>query len=284
MWTIAAILIPIVSMSLLYLCFRRSSSPKARSWNLGLMLLSSIFLWLFIAVSLVLCYAFTEIYEYQLELGVRAVFGRAILVSMVGGIPFSLLLRQFSPKIILTKVRRRHRPSKEVATEFKSIAQRIGVPSAELWLSKGAIPISFALHTDKPIVVMSEKLLSLLEKDELEAVMAHELAHIRNSDTTLKALVTAYKIALPIDPIVRLVEAAFHREREMAADETAVKTTKKPLSLASALLKIYEAFPKGNLTEYGTLSILGAGSTLLSRHPPIRQRVNRLIRLADNYH
>jgi len=283
-WTIAAILIPAVSMSLLFLCFKRSSSPKARSWSLGLILLSSIFLWLFIAVSLVLCYAFTEIYEYQLELGVRAVFGRAILVSMVGGIPFSVLLRQFSPKIILAKVRRRHRPSKEVATEFKSIAQRIGVPSAELWLSEGAIPVSFALHTDKPIVVMSERLLSLLEKDELEAVMAHELAHVRNSDTTLKALVTAYRIALPIDPIVRLVEAAFHREREIAADETAAKTTKKPLSLASALLKIYEAFPKGNLTEYGTLSILGAGSTLLSRHPPIRQRVNRLIRLADSYH
>ena len=91
---------------------------------------------------------------------------------------------------------------------------------------------------------MSEKLLSLLKKDELEAVMAHELAHIKNSDTTLKALVTAYKTFLPIDPVVRLVEAAFHREREMAADETAAKTTKKPLSLASALLKIYEAFPK----------------------------------------
>ena len=270
-------------MSLLFLHFRRSSSPKARSWSLGLMLLSSIFLWLFIAVSLVLCYAFTELYEYQLELGIRAVFGRAILVSMVGGIPLSVLLRQFSPKIILTKVRRRHGPSKEVTTEFKSLAQKIGVPSAELWLSEGALPVSFASQTDKPIVIMSEKLLSLLEKDELEAVMAHELAHIRNSDTTLKALVTAYRIALPIDPIVRLVEAAFHREREMAADETAVKTTKKPLSLASALLKIYEAFPKGNLMEYGTLSILGAGSTLLSRHPPIRQRVNRLIRLANSY-
>jgi heat shock protein HtpX len=242
--TIATIFIPLVSMLLLYLFFRRTSSPSARSWSLGLMLLSSIFLWLFIAVSLVLCYAFSEIYEYQLELGVRAVFGRAISISIVGGLLFSLFLRQISSKVILTKVGGLHPPRKEVAGEFESIARKMGIPSAELRLSESTIPVSFASQTDKPVVVMSEKLLSLLKKGELEAVMAHELAHIKNSDTTLKALVTAYKTFLPIDPVVRLVEAAFHREREMVADETAAKTTKKPLSLASALLKIYEAFPK----------------------------------------
>lgn len=248
------------------------------------MLLSSIFFWLFIAVSLTLCYAFSEVYEYQLELGVRTVFGLTILVSIAGGLPFSIFLRLISPKIILSKVRGLHPPRKEVAAEFESIARKMGIPSAELQLSESTFPVSFTAQTDKPVVVMSEKLLSLLKKDELEAVMAHELAHIRNSDTTLKALVTAYKTVLPIDPVVRLVETAFHKERELAADETAAKITKKPLSLASALLKIYEAFPKSNLPAYGTLSILGAGSTLMSRHPPIRQRVNQLIRLADNYH
>ena len=282
--TIITILTPLMSMLLLYLFFRRTSSPGARSWSLGLMLLSSIFLWLFIAVSLILCYASSEVYEYQLEAGVRTVFGRAILISIASGLPFSVLLRQISPKVILSKVRGLHPPGKELEAEFESIASKMGIASAELRLSESAIPVSFTSQTDKPIVVMSEKLLSLLKKDELEAVMAHELAHIRNSDTTLKALVTAYKTVLPIDPIVRLVEAAFHREREMAADETAAKTTKKPLSLASALLKIYEAFPKRNLPAYGTLSILGAGSSLMSRHPPMRQRVNQLIRLADNYH
>jgi Zn-dependent protease with chaperone function len=69
----------------------------------------------------------------------------------------------------------------------------------------------------------------------------------------------------------------------MVADETAALTTNKPLSLASALLKIYEAFPKNNLRSYGTLSILGAGSTLTSRHPPIRYRINQLIRLAESH-
>jgi Zn-dependent protease with chaperone function len=282
--TIATILIAPVSMLILYVYFRKTSSPSARSWSLGLMLLSSIFLWLFIAISLILCYTFSELYEYQLELGIRAVFGRAILLSIAGGLPFSLLLRHISPKITLAKVKGLHPPPEAVAAEFESVARKLGIQSAELQLSESVIPVSFTSDTDKPIVVISEKLLSLLKEDELEAVMAHELAHIKNSDTTLKALVTGYRTVLPIDPVIRLVEAAFHREREMAADETAAKATQKPLSLASALLKIYEAFPTSHLPTYGTLSILSAGSTLMSRNPPIHERVNQLIRLAQSYH
>jgi len=67
-----------------------------------------------------------------------------------------------------------------------------------------------------------------MKQDEIEAVMAHELAHVKNSDNALKAMVTAYKTALPQDPVIHLVEAAFHRKREMAADETTAKTTGKP--------------------------------------------------------
>ena len=282
--TLAAILIPLLSILLVYILFRKISSPRARSWSLGIMLLSSVFLWLFVAVSLVLCYTFAEVYEYRLEAGVRTVFGSALLIGLIGGVPFSIILRHTSVKFVLGKVKGLHAPPKEVGELFGSLADQIGVPMAQLQLSSGIIPISFAVQTDKPLVVMSESLLSLLKEDEVEAVMAHELAHIKNSDTALKALVTAYRTALPHDPIIRLVDAAYHREREMVADETAARTTRKPLSLASALLKIYEAFPKSNLSAYGTLSILGAGSTLMSRHPPIRQRINLLIRLAESYH
>jgi len=282
--TITAILIPLGIILILYGVFRKVRSPRTRSWSLGLMLLSSVFLWLFLAVSLILCYTFAELYEYQLEAGVRAVLGSALLIGIVAGVPFSLLLRNISPRLILGKVKDLHAPPNEIASSFSSLANQFGVPSAQLQLSSDAVPVSFAVQVDKPIVVMSETLLSMLKKDELEAVMAHELAHVKNSDTALKALVTAYRMALPHDLIVRLVEAAYHREREMVADETAAKTTKKPLSLASALLKIYEAFPKGSLSAYGTLSILGGGSTLMSRHPPIRQRISLLIRLAESYH
>jgi len=280
--TITSILIPLISTLALYTFFRGTSSPKIRTWSLGLMLLSSIFLWVFIAVSLILCFAFAETYEYQLQEGVREVFGRAILVAIASGIPLSITLRQLSPRIILARAKGLHSPEQGVAESLIKLGDQMGVRGPQIQLSTNKVPISFAVHTKTPTIVMSESLLSLLKPDELEAVMAHELAHIKNSDTTLKALATAYKTALPFDPIIRLVEPAFHREREMAADETAAKTTRKPLSLASALLKIYEAFPKNNLRSYGTLSILGAGSTLMSHHPPIIHRINQLIHLAES--
>jgi Zn-dependent protease with chaperone function len=281
--TFASIVIPLAIILLLYSFFRRTSSPRARSWSLGLMWASSIILWLFVGISLVLCYARGEAYELQPEAAVRAVFGNAVLIAVVAGLPLAIFLRYISPKIVLAKAPNLTVARGDIAESFEALRKAMGVPAAELRLSEMSTPISFAVDADRPLVVISERLLSLLKKDELEAVLAHELAHVKNSDTMLKALVTAYKTALPMDPLIRMVEAAFHREREMVADETAALTTNKPLSLASALLKIYEAFPKSDLRSYGTLSILGAGSTLTSRHPPIRYRINQLIRLAETH-
>jgi len=279
---LASITIPLASIALLYGFFRRTRSPQARSWSLGLMLVSSIFFWLFLALSLLLCYAMGEAYELQPENAIRAVFGNALLIAIAAGLPLAILLRYISPKIVLAKATNLTTAPSHIAESFESLRKEMGIPAAQLRLSKMSAPTSFAIDADEPLIVISERLLSLLERDELEAVMSHELAHVKNSDTMLKALVTAYKTALPMDPVMRMVEAAFHREREMVADETAALTTNKPLSLASALLKIYEAFPKNSLRSYGTLSILG-GSALTSRHPPIRYRINQLIRLAENH-
>jgi Zn-dependent protease with chaperone function len=113
--------------------------------------------------------------------------------------------------------------------------------------------------------------------------MAHEFAHVKNSDTILKTLITAYRTALPFDPIIRMIEAAFHREREILADEAVAQITAKPLSLASALFKIYKAFPNHNISSQGTLSILGVRSTLTKRYPSVSDRINHLIRLAQTY-
>jgi Zn-dependent protease with chaperone function len=245
------------------------------------MMVASVFFWLFLALSLLFCYWLAKAYEVQYETTITIVFGSALLTAIAAGLPLAIFLRYISPKIVLAKAPNLTMANGDLTASFETLREAMGVPVAKLRLSNATAPISFAIDADEPMVVISEHVLELLKRDELEAVMSHELAHIKNSDTTLKALVTAYKAALPMDPIIRMVEAAFHREREMAADEIAALTTKKPLSLASALLKIYEAFPRNSLRSYGTLSILGARSTLTSRHPPIRNRVNQLIRLAE---
>ena len=279
--TLISILVPLVGMMLPFSVFKSTQNPRVRSWSLGVMLLCSVFLWFFLGISLVLCYASSEAYELDVSATIASVFGRTLLLAVGAAVPIAVLLRQISPRIVLRKVGKLKVPANEIGHMFETLGSRMTVPAARLRLSPSKVPISFAVDANRPMVVMSESLVSLLRKDELEAVMAHELAHIKNADTSLKAFVTAYKTALPHDPIIRLVEAAFHREREIVADETAAKATGKPLSLASALMKIYDAFPKNNLRSYGTLSILGSGTDVMSRYPPLRQRINQLIRLSE---
>jgi Zn-dependent protease with chaperone function len=245
------------------------------------MMLLSIFFWLFIGLSFVVCFSLYETYESQPELGVRMAIGITLLLAVFGALPLSSLLRRYSPTILLRNAKNLSSPQPDLTAAFETICTKIGVADAELRISKTRLPISFVVDLKRPVVVISERLLSLLSTDEIDAVMAHELAHVKNSDTTLKAMVTAYRTALPHDPIIRLVEAAFHREREMVADETAVKATGKPLSLASALLKIHGAFPSNSLRSHGTLSILGARGGLLRRQPSINDRIYQLVHLAQ---
>ena len=278
--TISAVLLFMFSIAGMYGIFSRSKSARTRSWTLGLTLVSAVFMWLFISASLILCAALASTYQFALAEGIREVFGDAILIAIVGGLPLTLVLRQAAPKIIMRRVKDLHEPPVEVVQSFGAISEQMGITSSQLRLTSGGDPICFAVDTDTPTVVMSDRILTLLNKDEVEAVLAHELAHIRNSDTALKALVTAYRTALPMDPIIRMVEGAFHKVREAVADETAAKFTKKPLSLASALLKIYDAFPKSDLASLSAYSILGSGSHR-SRHPPLKERIERLIQLGS---
>jgi len=277
--TLSAIILFLFSIATTYLTFSRSQSARTRSWSLGATFVSAVFMWIFISASLILCAAFAREYQFELAEGVREVFGDSILIAIVGGIPLTLVLRQAAPKIVLRRMKNLHEPPAELLQSFETVSSKMGVPSSHLLLANGGAPICFAVDTDVPTVVMSERLLTLLDKDELEAVLAHELAHIRNSDTALKALVTAYRTALPMDPIIRVVENAFHKVRESVADETAAKFTKKPLSLASALLKIHDS-AGSDPASLGAYSILGTGSPT-SRHPPIKERIERLIRLGN---
>lgn len=270
------------SIVVMYGIFSRSQSPRTRSWSLGLTLVSAVFMWLFISASLILCAALATTYQSALAEGVREVFGDAILIAVVGGLPLTLVLRQAAPKIILRRVKDLHQPPAEVAQSFDVISKKMGVASSQLLLTSGSDPICFAVDTDSPTVVMSDRLLKLLDTDELEAVLAHELAHIRNSDTALKALVTAYRSVLPMDPIIRMLESAFHKVRESAADETAARFTKKPLSLASALLKINDGFLGSNPASLSAYSILGGSSAPVNRHSRLKDRIERLIQLGKS--
>ena len=203
-----------------------------------------------------------------------------------------------------------------------------------LYLARMDAPNALALGTTHSgAIVLDYRLFRLLTVDELEAVIAHELAHLEFNDGLVQtvgytAVRTAsgllYLVLLPfgllVGGVVRVLALlrgqpprpffahlnavrfrliafvvvllsgltlalrAHSRRREFAADDRAVELTGKPIALARALAKIERATTPG----WGVLSPLyihgdeeGSLSRLLATHPPIRDRVERLLDRAD---
>ena len=153
----------------------------------------------------------------------------------------------------------------------KSVAEKAGVPMPEVGVSEFPMPNAFATgrNPKNAAVVATRGLLGLLPDDELEGVIAHEMAHVKNRDilvmsvaSTMAAVLSylsryaiwmvilsgnnrnavnygiaiALSITVPIAAL--LVQLGVSRSREYLADETGAKITGNPRALARALKTI----------------------------------------------
>jgi len=134
---------------------------------------------------------------------------------------------------------------------LRRLAGRAGLPLPRLYIADSSEPNAFATgrNVDSASVCVTKGLLDRLRGDELEAVLAHEIAHIRNGDTPLMSLartmtgVTAFSGLLG-----QIMARVLHlKEREFAADRTAAELCGRPHALASALEKICGGAGEGHL-------------------------------------
>src|SRR6478735_3124344 len=158
---------------------------------------------------------------------------------------------------------------------------------------------------------LTQGLLDLLDPHELEAVIAHELAHVANRDAAVMTVVggpgeallsgglrlaghgwplfAGGLIAAAIGWIGTLGTRGLSRYREFAADAGAVAITGNPAALASALIKVSDglvAMPRADLRAaslHDAFHLLPVarekGYGLSATHPPLRARIERLERL-----
>ena len=167
-----------------------------------------------------------------------------------------------------------------IAAGFGALTGKMGVSGVSLReaLSGSAFSISLS---GQGVVAMSPKLAGSLSSDETDAVLAHELSHIKNGDSAAKGLAKLARAAFPFDPVLRLVEAAVHRERELWADKVSVEFTGKPLALASAIVKANsESAGAAATSNLAGLFVGGSGHGLLSLYPNLERRVDILLELA----
>ncbi|MDW7772575.1 MAG: zinc metalloprotease HtpX [Desulfobulbaceae bacterium] len=157
------------------------------------------------------------------------------------------------------------------------LASRARLPKPRVYIMPGDTPNAFATgrNPEHAAVAVTEGLLRLLDRDELEGVLAHELAHIKNRDILISSIAAVMAGAISylatmaqwamifgggrghdeegggsligslammiIAPIAAMmIQMAISRSREYEADATGAAISGKPQGLASALRRLEE--------------------------------------------
>jgi len=227
----------------------------------------------------------------------------------------------FSDKIALATYRAQPVTREELPRAYQVVerlTQKIGIPMPKLYVIPTDSPNAFATgrNPQHASVAMTQGILNLLNDEELEGVLAHELGHVNNRDILISSI--AATIAGAITFLARfgfffggmggsreerrgggiggllmlilapfaamLIQLAVSRSREYQADASGAHYTGNPYALASALSKL-DAYSR-RLPMAATPStahlfiiqpLLGMNfGNLFSTHPPIAKRIERL--------
>ncbi len=265
--------------ALAYVFLRNARIPAFRLGTLTALLSLNLFLWSFLAISLGVCVV--EVGDPEYYHVVRFLIGASFLAALGVSAVLSTFVWRRAPLALLRRLGTiEDGRSADLQGFLNGIAGRLGFPAPRLLTVDRTEPMSMALLGRDSCLIVSRGLLDLLDGEEREAVLAHEFMHISHADARVKVFSATLSTLLFFDPITRLIDAAAHREREYLADQEAAMTTLKPTALASALVKVAGArAPRGPVVSAMTISSKPRG--WLSRHPPLKERVDRLLALSN---
>ncbi len=220
----------------------------------------------------------------------------------------------FSDKIALATYRAQPATREQlprVYTVVERMTQKIGLPMPKIYVIPTDSPNAFATGRNPAhaSVAVTEGILNLLNDEELEGVLAHELGHVNNRDILISSIAATIAGAITflsrfsfflggrderrsggllmiiLAPIAAmLIQLAVSRSREYQADATGAHFTGNPYALASALAKLdacSRRVPMAATPSTAHLFIiqplLGMNfGSLFSTHPPIAKRIERL--------
>jgi heat shock protein HtpX len=212
----------------------------------------------------------------------------------------------YGPRTVLASLGARELTLAEATllhTTTERLAARAGVARPRLYLLTGGHPhaLSVGRGVSSSAIGVTQGLISALPPAELEGVLAHELAKIRNRDVVVQTpvvvlagwLVEASRVGgwlhrvllFVLAPVAAsLVQVLLSPRREFAADRRAADICESPHGLADALIRLEQVnelveFEASPVTEplYTVNPFEPAGlAAMFSTHPPISERVARL--------
>jgi beta-lactamase regulating signal transducer with metallopeptidase domain len=127
-----------------------------------------------------------------------------------------------------------------VIDAFQRISQALGLNRDIALRLSTAIDSPMTMGTLRAIVLLPLSAVTLLGPDELEVVLAHELAHVRRADFFWNILQTIAETLFFFHPAVWWLNARIRHERELCCDDLALKVCPNPIVYAHALVHLEE--------------------------------------------
>jgi beta-lactamase regulating signal transducer with metallopeptidase domain len=150
--------------------------------------------------------------------------------------------------------------SGDLETKLGELARRMGVARAVALLESSAVPVPAVIGWLKPVILVPASALAGLSPQQLEAILAHELAHVRRHDYLVNLLQAVVETLLFYHPAVWWVSAQVRRERENCCDDLAVAVCGDRLGYARALANL-----EGLRAPSPRLAMAADGGSLVDR-------------------
>lgn len=202
-------------------------------------------------------------------------------VLLIGGVFSSvMLLRRVAGTLLVHRLIRRCRPLAPedawVVGAVVRLARRAGLKQvpAVLLLPEG-VSGAFAVGARRGKILLSFDLLSSLDYDELEGVLAHEIAHLEARDVPLLFTGGLLRDMVAWNPLAHVALRRLTTDRELEADRRAAALTGAPLAVASGLLKLCKLVQTPRKHRYA------AAAAFLRPEGRVKKRVSNLLAIAD---
>jgi heat shock protein HtpX len=246
-----------------------------------------------------------------------------LVAALVIGSIFNFIMYFFSDRLVLRMYGAKVVTAQEAPELYAMVdrlRQRAGLPMPTLAVAPHEQPNAFATgrNPEHAVVAVTTGILKYVPQEELEGVLAHELAHIKNRDMLISTVAAGIAGALSNLPYLlmfgggrdddgghpyaqlalillapigaMLIQFAVSRQREFEADRVGALILGRPQPLASALLRLdslahripmHVAPAAAPLAQVNPLASQGGPvAKLFSTHPPTAERVARLEAMA----
>ena len=155
-----------------------------------------------------------------------------------------------------------------VQASFRAIGSALKIHRPVLLRVSGAVTGPVTVGALRALVLLPVSALASLSPDELEVVLAHELAHVRRADFFWNLVQTLVETLFFFHPAVWWISGRIRRERELCCDDLALSVCPRPLAYANALFELEQQ-----------RSRIGQLSMALSGHQPARTLGMRIARI-----